>query len=66
MTRVRVVKIKNGIGFCANKSCKHLMSLNFEILGEDTKGSVKVKRKFALCDECAMEFLQSIDRKVVT
>ena len=63
---MRVVKIKNGIGFCANKSCKHLMSLSFEILGKDKNGTLKVKRKFCLCEDCALEFMLELDRKVIT
>lgn len=61
---MRVVKIKNGIGFCAKKGCKHLMSTSFELIQRDQDGKKKKKTKFCLCEDCTFEFLTDFERKI--
>ena len=61
---MRTVKIKNGIGFCARKGCRHLMSTSFEIIEKDREGKRKRKIKFALCEDCAFELQGELSDKM--
>ena len=61
---MRLVKIKNGIGFCAKKGCKHLMRESFQLVGKDPNGNVKVKKRFCLCEECSFEFMSELEKNV--
>lgn len=61
---MRVVKVKNGIGFCAKKGCKHLMSTSFEIVQKDRDGKRICKKKFCLCEDCTFEFLAEMEERV--
>ena len=61
---MKVVKIKNGIGFCARKGCKHLMSTSFELVQKDRDGKQIKKRKFCLCEDCTFDYLAEMEEKM--
>ena len=58
-------KLKNGFGFCANKGCKHLMSVRIEVKGRNEKGRFVTKKSFNLCEDCVWEILKQVDYEVI-
>lgn len=58
-------RLKNGVCFCANKGCKHLMSVKVEIKGKNERGNYVTKKRFNLCEECAWEILKEVDYQVI-
>lgn len=62
---MKTKRVKNGFGFCARQGCRHLMSTSFDVIRTDKEGNKVARFKFSLCEDCAIEFLSELDRRVV-
>lgn len=58
---MKINKLKNGICLCATKGCKHVASVNVEVIDK----SGKQKKRFQLCEDCSFEFLQQVEHEVI-
>lgn len=56
---------KNGVGFCATKGCKHLMSVRIEVKVKRANGKYLTTKRFNLCEDCVWKLLNDVDFEVL-
>lgn len=55
---MKYYRFKNGFFLCSQKGCFHLAKVRVDVVDNETE--TKVKKRFNLCDSCAMDLLKDI------